>query len=439
MESEFLTQQNRILKLVRDYGRSTDLEADFSPGITSIPASGKVLTPTDLAAMVEAVLDGWLTTGRFNKAFEENLANYIGVQRAITTNSGSSANLLALTALTSPKLGDRCLKSGDEVITVAAGFPTTVNPIIHNGLIPVFVDVDIPTYNISVSHLADALSDKTRAIMIAHTLGNPYQLDKITQFAKANNLWLIEDCCDALGSEYKGKRVGTFGDIGTLSFYPAHHITMGEGGAVFMNNSQLAVLVESFRDWGRDCYCEPGKENTCGKRFDWQLGDLPKGYDHKYTYSHLGYNLKITDIQAACGLSQLKRIDEFVEKRRDNFAYLSEKLQGLEDFLILPEATEHSNPSWFGFPITLRDASGTHRKDLLEYLDQHKIGTRLLFAGNLTKQPYFKNLNYRIVHNLQNTDTVMNQTFWLGVYPGLTTQMLDYVVEQLELYFGIGF
>ncbi len=439
MENEFLTQQNRILDLVRDYGRSTDIETDFNPGITPIPASGKVLTPADLATMVEAVLDGWLTTGRFNEAFEENLANYIGVQHAITTNSGSSANLLALTALTSPKLGDRRLKSGDEVITVAAGFPTTVNPIIHNSLIPVFVDVDIPTYNISVNHLADALSDKTRAIMIAHTLGNPYQLDAVTEFAKNKNLWLIEDCCDALGSEYKGERVGTFGDIGTLSFYPAHHITMGEGGAVFMNNSQLAVLVESFRDWGRDCYCEPGKDNTCGKRFDWQLGDLPKGYDHKYTYSHLGYNLKITDVQAACGLSQLRRIDEFVQKRRNNFAYLSEKLHGLKDFLILPEATEHSNPSWFGFPITLRDGAGTHRKDLLEYLDQHKIGTRLLFAGNLTKQPYFKNLDYRIVGDLQNTDTIMNQAFWLGVYPGLTTEMLDFVAERLELYFGVGF
>jgi CDP-6-deoxy-D-xylo-4-hexulose-3-dehydrase len=439
MESEFLTQQNRILELVRDYGRSTDLEAHFTPEITPIPASGKVLAPTDLAAMVEAVLDGWLTTGRFNEQFEAELSKYIGVNHAITTNSGSSANLLALTTLTSPKLGDRRLKPGDEVITVAAGFPTTVNPIIHNGLIPVFVDVDIPTYNISVNRLANALSDKTRAIMIAHTLGNPYQLDTVTQFAKANNLWLIEDCCDALGSEYKGKRVGTFGDIGTLSFYPAHHITMGEGGAVFTNSSELTVLIESFRDWGRDCYCEPGKDNTCGKRFDWQLGDLPKGYDHKYTYSHLGYNLKITDIQAACGLSQLRRIDEFVQKRRDNFAYLSEKLRGLQDFLILPEATEHSNPSWFGFPITLRDASGTSRKDLLEYLDQHKIGTRLLFAGNLTKQPYFKNLDYRIVGDLQNTDTIMNQAFWLGVYPGLTTEMLDFVAERLELYFGVGF
>ncbi len=428
-----------IVELIQEFSRHTSSVKPFQPGVTPIPPSGKVISGNDLAFMVEAVLDGWLTTGRFNEAFEKELAKYIGVARAITTNSGSSANLLALTTLTSPKLGDRRLKPGDEVITVAAGFPTTVNPIIHNGLIPVFVDVDIPTYNISVNRLANALSDKTRAIMIAHTLGNPYQLDTVTQFAKANNLWLIEDCCDALGSEYKGKRVGTFGDIGTLSFYPAHHITMGEGGAVFTNSSELTVLIESFRDWGRDCYCEPGKDNTCGKRFDWQLGDLPKGYDHKYTYSHLGYNLKITDIQAACGLSQLRRIDEFVQKRRDNFAYLSEKLRGLQDFLILPEATEHSNPSWFGFPITLRDASGTSRKDLLEYLDQHKIGTRLLFAGNLTKQPYFKNLDYRIVGDLQNTDTIMNQAFWLGVYPGLTTEMLDFVAERLELYFGVGF
>ena len=421
------------------YGDSASLASPFSPGVSPIPASGKVLSGSDYGMMAEAVLDGWLTTGRFNGLFETELAKFLGVNHAITTNSGSSANLLALSALTSPKLLERQLKPGDEVITVAAGFPTTVNPIIQNNLVPVFVDVEIPTYNIRAEQLVDALSPKTRAIMLAHTLGNPFNLDLVTAFAKTHNLWLIEDCCDALGSEYKGKKVGTFGDIGTLSFYPAHHITMGEGGAVFTNSSELRVLIESYRDWGRDCYCEPGKDNTCGKRFHWKLGDLPAGYDHKYTYSHLGYNLKITDIQAACGLSQLRRVDQFIEKRRRNFSYLSGKLETLTEFVILPEPTDNSNPSWFGFPITLRDSAGTSRRDFLEYLDQNKIGTRLVFAGNITKQPYFKNIEHRIVGALENTDIVMNQTFWIGVYPGLTTEMLDYVVETMEGYFGIGF
>jgi len=421
------------------YGDSASLASPFSPGVSPIPASGKVLSGSDYAMMAEAVLDGWLTTGRFNDLFETELASFLGVNHAITTNSGSSANLLALSTLTSPKLLERQLKPGDEVITVAAGFPTTVNPIIQNNLVPVFIDVEIPTYNIRAKQLADALSPKTRAIMLAHTLGNPFNLDLVTAFSKKHNLWLIEDCCDALGSEYKGKKVGTFGDIGTLSFYPAHHITMGEGGAVFTNSSELRVLIESYRDWGRDCYCEPGKDNTCGKRFHWKLGDLPAGYDHKYTYSHLGYNLKITDIQAACGLSQLRRVDQFIEKRRRNFSYLSRKLETLTEFVILPEPTDNSNPSWFGFPITLRDSAGTNRRDLLEYLDQNKIGSRLVFAGNITKQPYFKNIEHRIVGALENTDIVMNQTFWIGVYPGLTTEMLDYVVETMEGYFGIGF
>jgi CDP-6-deoxy-D-xylo-4-hexulose-3-dehydrase len=421
------------------YGDSASLASPFSPGVSPIPASGKVLSGSDYAMMAEAVLDGWLTTGRFNGLFETELAKFLGVNHAITTNSGSSANLLALSALTSPKLLERQLKPGDEVITVAAGFPTTVNPIIQNNLVPVFVDVEIPTYNIQAEQLVDALSPKTRAIMLAHTLGNPFNLDLVTAFAKTHNLWLIEDCCDALGSEYKGKKVGTFGDIGTLSFYPAHHITMGEGGAVFTNSSELRVLIESYRDWGRDCYCEPGKDNTCGKRFHWKLGGLPAGYDHKYTYSHLGYNLKITDIQAACGLSQLRRVDQFIDKRRRNFSYLSRKLETLTEFVILPEPTDNSNPSWFGFPITLRDSAGTSRRDFLEYLDQNKIGTRLVFAGNITKQPYFKNIEHRIVGALENTDIVMNQTFWIGVYPGLTTEMLDYVVETMEGYFGIGF
>ena len=428
-----------IHNLAQDYGRYSVSAPDFVPGTTPIPPSGKVITSEDLEFMIEAVLDGWLTTGRFNDAFEQELADYLGVGRVLTTNSGSSANLLALSALTSPKLGDRGLKPGDEVITVAAGFPTTVNPIIVNGLIPVFIDVDIPTYNIDVNQIEAALSSKTRAIMVAHTLGNPFQIDQVTELARKHNLWLIEDCCDALGSEFRRRRVGSFGDIGTLSFYPAHHITMGEGGAVFTSDAELAVLIESFRDWGRDCYCAPGKENTCGKRFGWQLGELPIGYDHKYIYSHVGYNLKITDIQAACGLSQLKKIEEFVQKRRQNFNHLSRRLASLEDFLILPQPTIHSEPAWFGFPLTIKETAGTGRKDLLEYLDQRRIGTRLLFAGNLTKQPYFSKIAYRVASTLRNTDVIMSSTFWLGVYPGLSTEMLDYVADELEQYFGIGF
>ena len=428
MKRQSTQPREAVSQLARDYGRYAEPVPDFAPGITPIPPSGKAITSEDLAVMIEAVLDGWLTTGRFNDAFEQELAKYLGVGKALTTNSGSSANLLALSALTSPKLGKRRLKPEDEVITVAAGFPTTV-----------FVDVELPTYNINIEQLDDALSSKTRAIMVAHTLGNPFRLDKVSEFAKKHNLWLIEDCCDALGSEFNGRRVGTFGDIGTLSFYPAHHITMGEGGAVFTNSVELAVLAESFRDWGRDCYCAPGKENTCGKRFGWQLGELPSGYDHKYIYSHLGYNLKITDIQAACGLSQLKKADEFIYQRRQNFDYLKKRLTSLEEFLLLPEKTPGSNPSWFGFPITIKETSGTNRRDLLEYLDQRQIGTRLLFAGNLTKQPYFSEVQYRIVSELRNTDIIMKNTFWLGVYPGLSTDMLDFVADQLELYFGVGF
>ena len=439
MKSDSTTNHEAIRQLVQDYGRYSKDTSPFVPGITTIPPSGKVLASEDLELMVEAVLDGWLTTGRFNDAFEKALSDYLGVGKALTTNSGSSANLLALSALTSPKLAERRLKPGDEVITVAAGFPTTVNPIIVNGLIPVFVDVEIPTYNIDVGEIEGALSNKTRAIMIAHTLGNPFQIDQVAALAEKHNLWLIEDCCDALGSEFDGRRVGTFGHIGTLSFYPAHHITMGEGGAVFTSSAELAALLESFRDWGRDCYCAPGKENTCGKRFGWQLGDLPVGYDHKYIYSHLGYNLKITDLQAACGLSQLKKIDQFVKKRRHNFEHLKNRLSSLNEFLILPEATRGSMPSWFGFPITLKESSETYRKDLLEYLDERRIGTRLLFAGNLTKQPYFTEVNYRVASTLKNTDTIMSNTFWLGVYPGLTDDMLDFVAEQIELYFGVGF
>ncbi|MDX2464098.1 MAG: lipopolysaccharide biosynthesis protein RfbH, partial [Porticoccus sp.] len=400
----------QIAELVEKFAQESCAPKPFIAGETVIPPSGKVIGANELQLMVEASLDGWLTTGRFNDQFEKQLAKYLGVEHVLTTNSGSSANLLALTALTSPSLGDRSLKQGDEVITVAAGFPTTVNPILQNGLVPVFVDIDIPTYNIDVSQLEGALSEKTKAVMIAHTLGNTYNLDVVKAFTNKHNLWLIEDCCDALGSTYKSKKVGTFGDVATLSFYPAHHITMGEGGAVFTQSNELKKLLESFRDWGRDCYCPPGCDNTCGKRFEQQLGTLPKGYDHKYTYSHLGYNLKITDMQAACGLAQLKQLPDFIEKRKQNFLHLKERLSTLDEFLILPEATKNSDPSWFGFAITLREESGVDRVDLLKYLDQNKIGSRLLFAGNLTRQPYFENQKYRVSGELANTDRVMNQT-----------------------------
>jgi CDP-4-dehydro-6-deoxyglucose reductase, E1 len=429
--------REKILNLVVQYGDEHLNNDSFKEG-DIIPPSGKVIGSNELKMMTDAVLDGWLTTGRFNTEFEKKLGDYLGAKYVLTTNSGSSANLCAFSALTSPKLGDRRLMPGDEVISVAAGFPTTVNPIIQNNCVPVFVDVDIPTYNINVDLLEEAYSDKTKAVMIAHTLGNPYNLRAIKKFTEKYNLWLVEDTCDALGSEYDGKRVGTFGDIGTLSFYPAHHITMGEGGAVFTNNAQLKMCIESIRDWGRDCYCLPGCDNTCGKRFDWQLGDLPKGYDHKYTYSHLGYNLKITDMQAACGLAQLERIDDFVKARKDNFEYLTEKLQTLKEFLILPKPTENSSPSWFGFPITIKEDSGISRVMLTKHLDSYNIGTRLLFAGNLTRQPYFQNREYRVVGSLKNTDIIMNQTFWIGLYPGLKTQHLDFVVSKLEELFGIG-
>lgn len=431
--------REQIIKLVGEYGALASVPKAFEPGVTVIPPAGKVVGAPEMELMVEASLDAWLTTGRFNDQFEARLARMIGVDFLITVNSGSSANLVAFNTLTSPKLGARAIQQGDEVIGVAAGFPTTVNPIIQFGAVPVFVDVELGTYNIDVSKLEAAISPKTKAIMLAHTLGNPYNLDVITAICKKHNLWLIEDCCDALGSTYHGKMVGTFGDIGTMSFYPAHHITMGEGGAVFTNNPELKMIAESFRDWGRDCYCAPGKDNTCGKRFCQCLGTLPMGYDHKYTYSHLGYNLKITDMQAACGLAQIDRAPGFIQARKDNFAYLTERLQSCAEFLILPVATEHSDPSWFGFPMTLKPEANVSRVDLLTYLDQHKIGTRLLFAGNLTRQPYMVGRNYRVSGELTNTDRVMNDTFWIGVFPGLTREMLDYAVTKLEEFFGVGF
>ncbi|KVX81916.1 lipopolysaccharide biosynthesis protein RfbH [Burkholderia ubonensis] len=431
--------REQILQLVSQYGELTTRRAAFEPGQTVIPPSGKVIGAKEMTLMVEASLDGWLTTGRFNEAFENALAAYLGVDYLITVNSGSSANLIAFSTLTSPKLGDRAIQPGDEVIGVAAGFPTTVNPILQFGAVPVFVDVELGTYNIDATKIEAAISPKTKAIMLAHTLGNPYNLEAITALCKKYGLWLIEDCCDALGATYNGQLVGTFGDIGTLSFYPAHHITMGEGGAVFTNNLELKLIAESFRDWGRDCYCAPGKDNTCGKRFCWKLGNLPEGYDHKYTYSHLGYNLKITDMQAACALAQMDRLDGFVQARRDNFAYLHDRLQSCTEHLILPHATPNSVPSWFGFPITLKPEVEFRRVDLLSYLDQHKIGTRLLFAGNLTRQPYMIGRQYRVSGDLTNTDIVMNQTFWIGVYPGLSREMLDFVVEKLEAFLGVNF
>ena len=419
-----------------------DLEfmpSPFELGTTLIPPSGKVIGAQELKLMVEAALDGWLTTGRFNEQFEQKLGEFLGLSHVLTVNSGSSANLVAVAALCSLLLGERALRPGDEVITVAASFPTTINPILVNGLVPVFVDVELSTYNVDVAQLAAAVGPRTRAIMLAHTLGNPFNLDVVTRLAREHGLWLVEDCCDALGSTWRGQKVGTFGDIGTLSFYPAHHITMGEGGAVFTRDPLLARILASIRDWGRDCWCAPGRDNTCGKRFDWQLGDLPAGYDHKYVYSHLGYNLKITDMQAACGLAQLDRLPEFIAVRKRNFQFLRERLASLEEFLILPEATSGSDPSWFGFPMTLRETAGVSRVDLLRYLDQCRIGTRLLFAGNLLRQPYFQGCAYRLDGELSNTETVMKQTFWFGVYPGLNEAMLEYVAERLETFFGMDF
>lgn len=431
--------RQEIAGLVQQYADIVYAPTSFVPGKSPVPVSGKVLGAPELQMMVEASLDGWLTTGRFNAMFEERLAKYLGVKHLITVNSGSSANLVAFSTLTSPRLGDRAIKAGDEVIGVAAGFPTTVNPILQFGAVPVFVDVDLATHNIDASKIEAAISPKTKAIMLAHSLGNPFNLDVVTALCKKYNLWLVEDCCDALGATYNGQLVGTFGDIATLSFYPAHHITMGEGGAVFTNNSELKQIAESFRDWGRDCYCPPGKDNTCNKRFCWKLGDLPEGYDHKYTYSHLGYNLKISDMQAACALAQLDRVGDFIAARKANFAYLKNRLQSCEEFLHLPEATPNSDPSWFGFPIILKENAGVRRVDLLSYLDQNKIGTRLLFAGNLTRQPYMIGKNFRVSGELTNTDVVMNQTFWLGVYPGLTEAHLDFVVEKLEAFLGVNF
>jgi len=434
MNDNTLKIKSEILSLVNDYSDINFKQKEFMPGVSEVPVSGKVIGALELKNMVEASLDGWLTTGRFNEQFEKKLANFLGIKCLLTVNSGSSANLIAFSTLTSPKLKERAIQKGDEVISVAAGFPTTVNPIIQFGAIPVFIDVKIPTYNIDESLVEEAITNKTKAIMLAHTLGNPFNVKKIKEICEKYNLWLIEDSCDALGSKFDNQNVGTFGDLATLSFYPAHHITMGEGGAVFTNSKKLERIAESFRDWGRDCYCEPGKDNTCNKRFGWQLGDLPFGYDHKYTYSHLGYNMKITDMQAACGLAQLDRLENFIKQRKENFNFLYKNLKSLEEFLILPVAEKNSEPSWFGFPLTLRN-NKYNRNDLIKFLNENKIGTRLLFSGNLTKQPYMKNINFKICGDLRNTDLVMESTFWLGLYPGLSEQHLEYATLKLKSFF----
>jgi CDP-6-deoxy-D-xylo-4-hexulose-3-dehydrase len=455
-----------VLDAVHEWFAARPAAGAFVPGETPIPPSGKVIGEAETRAMVEAALDGWLTTGRFNAAFEQKLAGIVGVARAMTVNSGSSANLVAVSSLFSPMLGDAAIGAGDEIITVAAGFPTTVNPILQNGAVPVFVDVLPSTYDIDPGQLEAALNRKTRAVVLAHTLGNPFDLAAVTAFCARHNLWLVEDCCDALGARYclpsgapvwlprtptaddpslwrsgadiqRERHVGRFGHLATLSFYPAHHITMGEGGAVLVDDPLLARIAESIRDWGRDCWCAPGCDNTCGKRFGWQLGDLPAGYDHKYTYAHLGYNLKISDMQAACGLAQLDRLEGFVAARRRNFTYLSECLTDCSEYVSLPSATPCSQPSWFGFPLTLRSDAGVNRVDLVDYLDQHHIGSRLLFAGNLTRQPYMAGQRYRVVGNLPVTERGMRDTFWIGVWPGLNQEHLTYAANQLRAWLGL--
>lgn len=429
--------RKKILTLVEEYAKNNFYEKNFIPGESAVPVSGKVIDFLEIGNLVESSLDGWLTTGRYNKIFQDQLAEFLNVKCLITVNSGSSANLIAFSTLTSPKLKERAIKKGDEVITVAASFPTTINPIIQFGAIPVFIDIKLPTYNINENLIEEAITKKTKAIMIAHTLGNPFNVKKIKEICDKYNLWLIEDTCDALGTKFDNQFVGTFGDLATLSFYPAHHITMGEGGAVFTNSIKLRRIAESFRDWGRDCYCEPGKDNTCNKRFEWQLGDLPFGYDHKYTYSHMGYNMKITDMQAACGVAQLTKLNTFISKRKKNFDFLYTNLKNFEEFLILPEAELNSEPSWFGFPLSIRDNKKFTRNKLISFLNESKIATRLLFSGNLIKQPYMKNMTFKVHKNLPNTDFVMENTFWIGLYPGLTLQHLEYSISKIKEFFQI--
>lgn len=426
-----LSERNAILDAVIKFAEKSLAVQEFVPGVSNVPVSGKVLTPPDLAALVDSSLDGWLTAGRFTEDFQRKLAKYVGARDCVFVNSGSSANLVALSALTSPKLGSDQLKPGDEIVTVAMGFPTTINPIFQNGLKPVVVDIELQTYDAKIDKLKEAIGPKTRGIMMAHTLGNPFNLDVVQELCKEHDLWLVEDSCDALGSTYRGQKTGSFGDTATVSFYPAHHITTGEGGAVFVKSPLVKKQVDSFRDWGRDCYCETGCDNTCLKRFEWKLGELPEGYDHKYIYSHIGYNLKATDMQAALGLSQLDKLDFFVQRRKENFHYLYNKLKDVKEIL-LPKATENSDPSWFGFPITLNPEFDINREELLRHLDSRKIGTRLMFAGNIMRQPAYLSQDFRVVGDLTNTDIVMKKTFWVGTYPGLTHSMLDYIAENIS-------
>ena len=434
--SKSIELRKKIIELVVEYSQQSHNVKSFIPGKSIVPVSGKVYDSTELQFLISSSLDFWLTSDRFNDEFEKQLGKFLNANFVLTTNSGSSANLLAISALKSKELGKRALNDDDEIITVAAAFPTTVNPIIQNNLVPVFVDVKLGTYEADATQIEKAITNKSKAIILAHTLGNTFDIEKIKKIANENNLWLIEDCCDALGTTYQEKHVGTFGDIGTLSFYPAHQMTMGEGGAIFTDNPVLKKIIESLRDWGRDCFCAPGQNNTCGKRFEWKLGELPEGYDHKYIYSNLGYNLKITEMQAAIGLGQISKLSEFIKIRKKNFSYLKNKLNKFKKYLILPEPTIHSEPSWFGFPITVRENTPFTKNDLVNFLSSKLIDTRPLFAGNLTKQPYFENVKYKIVEDLTNTDLIMNNTFWIGVFPGLTNEMLDYVIEQFETFFN---
>ncbi len=428
--------RRRILALVVDYHRKAFPGRSFTPGKDRVPVAGKVFDHQELVNVVDAALDFWLTAGRYAQGLEVALAEFMGLRHVILTNSGSSANLLAVSALTSPKLGDRRLRAGDEVLTVAAAFPTTVNPILQNGLVPVFLDVELGTYNVDPSQLEEAVGERTRAIVLAHTLGNPFNVDAVLEVARRRALFLVEDTCDALGSRYRGRLAGTFGDLATLSFYPAHHITTGEGGAVITNSGILRGVVRSLRDWGRDCWCETGADNTCGRRFGWQLGDLPAGYDHKYVYSHIGYNLKMTDLQAAVGLAQMAKLPAFIERRRKNFDLLRAGLRRYEEVLLLPEATPGAEPSWFGFPITVREPAPFDRQELVLHLEARGVATRLLFGGNLTRQPAYREARFRRAGDLRNTDTVMNQTFWIGLYPGITEDMIDYVLAVFKEFFG---